>query len=61
MQKAMRWLDAKCTKKLPVYVNRYHLVAWLYKVERESKPSVWYCVEMRTSWEIKSIKRICKG
>lgn len=58
LEKATRWLSQRC-HLIPVYVNRYQLVAHLYKMERENKPSVWYCMDMKTYWEPKRLKRIC--
>lgn len=58
LEKATRWLSKRCML-IPVYVNKYQLVAHLYKMERENKPTVWYCMEMKAAWEPKGLKRIC--
>lgn len=60
LEKAARWLSQRC-KLIPVYINRYHLVAHIYKMERNDKPNVWYCMDMKTSWEATQLKRICNG
>lgn len=58
--RAIEWFRAHCTDPLPVYVKGAgHAIAWLYRLIRPGKPTVWYCVDMEI-WEVKRIRRLCK-
>ena len=63
LQKACDWLNNKLANKCyPVAITRKtyaEFIAYIFKMERKNKPSVWYCMEMNSSRSIKQIKRIC--
>lgn len=59
-QKARNWLDNKTVGYggYPLYALRdgkAEYIGLLYKIPREDRSSVWYCVE----FDAKKIKRIC--
>lgn len=61
--KAQRWLNKKCRSEwtAPVVCMRdgcARFVAYIFKLERKNKPSVWYVLEMKNQKSTK-LKRIC--
>ena len=61
LEKARDWLSDKTNIVIPVDVVRGHAMycAYIYKIIRPGKTSLYYCVDMQNSWTIKQIKRIC--
>ena len=57
LDKALQWLGARCGVT-EVRVKHY-LVAYIYRLPRENKPDIRYCVDMRTFWEPTRVRRIC--
>jgi hypothetical protein len=64
LQKACRWLNKKA-QGWPVgmlHPEGYAIFgAYVFRVERPSKPSVWYVMDMDKDdqWKVARIKRIC--
>lgn len=64
LQKACEWLNVKTNYTyIPVVANRKgyaEFVAYVFKLPREGKLTVWYVLEMASQYEPKSVKRICR-
>ena len=55
------WLTRNCLEPIPVAVVRdgyAQFVAWIYRLVRDDKPTIWYCVEGKY-YEDRTIRRIC--
>lgn len=61
LQKACDWLNEKCEGYSPVAVKRRNyaeFVAYVFKLKRPGKVSVWYCMDV-IEGEAVRIRRIC--
>jgi len=61
LKKAMDWLNRKCYNEwCRVMVGNCHVVAFIFRLRREGKPDVRYCVDVVSEFGgPKQIKRIC--
>ena len=63
LRKAANWLHSKTKGKyLSVAMTRNgysQFIAYVYRIERSDKSSIWFCMDMESQWVIKKIKRIC--
>lgn len=63
LRKASNWLHKRTNGNyMPVVEVRRgyaEFIAYVYKIKRENKPSVYYCMDMLEQWVPKQIKRIC--
>lgn len=64
LQKACDWLNDKCDGQFWPYaaLNKHgtaYFKAYIFKIRRENKPSLYFEMEMVSSREYSRIKRIC--
>ena len=64
LKNAFRWLNDRCKTCMPltsVAPEGYaYFSAYLFRLKRERKSSVWYLVKLEVDYKITSIKRICR-
>jgi hypothetical protein len=63
MNKAVRWLNKRCKTILPLTkiapAGYAYFSAYLFKLKRENKCSVWYLATLDEEQNVTSVKRIC--
>lgn len=63
LYKANDWLNDKCVGKWTGVVGMRNghaaFIAYIFTIVRPDKPNVVFCMDMKSSWEIAKIRRIC--
>jgi hypothetical protein len=64
LKKAVHWIEKKCFyqnfRVVSIFPKGYaRLIAHIFRMKRQGKPSVWYLVRIDGDHDIASVKRIC--